>query len=87
MKKLLIVSKVIDLEDETVLNDLIIEWAHMIEPEELAAVISALRDCDDHIRQVNLMDAMIRKLFEYSAACGVSEEAWRKKVERKLPKK
>ena len=79
-------SKVVDLEDETVMTDKLIEWAHMIDPEDLAGVISALRDCDDKLRQVNLMDAMIRKLFEYSAACGVSEDAWRKKVERRLPK-
>jgi hypothetical protein len=49
--------------------------------------VAPLPDCDDKIRQGNLMDAMIRKLFEYSSACGVSEEAWRKKVELRLPKK
>ena len=80
-------SKVLDLEDETLMTDKLIEWAHMIDPEDLAGVISALRDCDDHTRQANLMDAMIRKFFEYSSACGASEEAWRKKVERRLPKK
>lgn len=80
-------SKVLDLEDETIMTDKLIEWAHMIDPDDLAGVISLLRDCDDRLRQVNLMDAMIRKLFEYSSECGVSEEGWRKKVERRLPKK
>ena len=80
-------SKVLDLEDETLMTDKLIEWAHMIDPEDLAGVISALRDCDDPTRQASLMDAMIRKFFEYSSACGASEEAWRKKVERRLPKK
>lgn len=28
-------EQVIDLEDETVLTELIIDWAHLIEPEEL----------------------------------------------------
>jgi hypothetical protein len=79
-------SKVIDLEDETIMTDKLIEWAHMIDPDDLAGVISLLRDCDDKLRQVNLMDAMIRKLFEYSSACGASEEVWRKKVERRLPR-
>lgn len=55
-------SRVMDLEDETRLNDLIIEWAQMIEPEELAAVISMLRDCDDDIRRINLMNSIIRKV-------------------------
>ena len=80
-------SKVIDLEDETVMTNKLIEWAHMIDPDELAGVMSALRDCDDNTRRANLIDAMIRKFFEYSSACGASEEVWRKKVERRLPKK
>lgn len=35
-------SKVIDLEDETLLNDIVIEWAHMNDPDLMAAVMSAL---------------------------------------------
>jgi hypothetical protein len=80
-------EQVIDLEDETVLTELIIDWAHLIEPEELAAVISALRDCTDDYRRTNIMDSIIRKAFEYSRTCNITEAEWRLKVECRLPKK
>jgi tetratricopeptide (TPR) repeat protein len=80
-------EKIIDLEDETVLTELIIDWAHLIEPEELAAVMSALRDCTDDYRRTNIMDSIIRKAFEYSRTCNITEAEWRLKVERRLPKK
>jgi tetratricopeptide (TPR) repeat protein len=77
---------VIDLEDEKVLNDLMIEWAHLIEPDELAGVLSALRDCEDDQRRTTIIDKMIRKVFEYSRVCNITESDWRLKVERRLPK-
>jgi hypothetical protein len=80
-------EQVIDLEDETVLTELIIDWAHLIEPEELAAVMSALRDCTDDWRRTNIMDSIIRKAFEYSRTCNITEAEWRLKVECRLPKK
>jgi hypothetical protein len=80
-------TNIIDLENEAVLNELIIEWANLIEPEQLAAVMSALRDCDDSMRQRDIIDRIIRKAFEYSQTCGLTESEWRLKVERKLPKK
>jgi tetratricopeptide (TPR) repeat protein len=80
-------EQIIDLEDETVLTELIIDWAHLIEPEELAAVMSALRDCTDDWRRANIMDSIIRKAFEYSRTCNITEAEWRLKVERRLPKK
>jgi hypothetical protein len=80
-------EQVIDLENETVLNDLIIEWSHLIGPDILAAVLSALRDCENRIRQRDILDRMIRIAFEQTQACGISEEAWRLRVERRLPEK
>jgi hypothetical protein len=78
---------VIDLEDEKVLNDLMIEWAHLIEPDELAGVLSALRDCEDDQRRTTIIDKMIRKVFEYSRVCNITESDWRLQVERRLPEK
>jgi tetratricopeptide (TPR) repeat protein len=78
-------SNVLDLEDNALLDALIMQWVNMIEPEEFAAVMSALRDCDDHIRQANLIDRMIQKAFEHSPAGHLSEEEWRLKFERRLP--
>jgi hypothetical protein len=80
-------EQVIDLEDETALNNLVVEWANLIEPEELAAVLSALRDCDDDLRRNNIIDSIIRKAFEYSRTCNMTEAQWRLKVERRLPEK
>jgi hypothetical protein len=67
-------EQVIDLEDETVLNDLIIKWSHLIGPDILAAVLSALRDCEDNIRQRNILDRMIRIAFEQTQVCGMTDE-------------
>jgi hypothetical protein len=80
-------EQVIDLEDKKLLNDLIVRWANLIEPEELVAVMSALRDCKDDLRQANIIDDIIRKAFEYSAMCNLTEAEWRRKVECKLPEK
>jgi hypothetical protein len=80
-------TNIIEQEDETILNNLMIEWANLIEPEKLAAVLSALRDCDDDLRRINIIDLMIRKAFEYSQTCGLTEAEWRFKVECKPPKK
>jgi hypothetical protein len=80
-------DQVIDLEDESVLNELIINWAHLIEPEELTAVMSALRDCEDDVRRTDIIDTIIRKAFEYSRACNITEAEWRRQFERSLPKR
>ena len=80
-------DNVLDLEDQAVLDDLIIMWSHQIDPEELVAVLSALRDCDDSIRRNTIIDRMIRIAFEETQECGVTEDAWRLRVERRLPKK
>jgi hypothetical protein len=77
----------IDLEDDAVLTELIMQWAHMVEPERIAAVMSALRDCKDDLRRSNILDSIIRKAFEYSNRCNVTESEWRLEVECKLPEK
>jgi tetratricopeptide (TPR) repeat protein len=80
-------EQVIDLEDKKLLNELITRWANLIEPEELAAVMSALRDCEDDLRRADIIDNIIRKAFEYSATCNLTEAEWRTKVECRLPEK
>ncbi|MFP5265659.1 MAG: hypothetical protein ACLGJB_27565 [Blastocatellia bacterium] len=77
---------VIDLEDEEVLSELIVNWAHLIEPDQLAGVLSALRNCKDGARRNKIMDNMIRKAFEHSRTCNITESEWRLKYERRLPK-
>jgi tetratricopeptide (TPR) repeat protein len=80
-------AKVIDLEDDAVLDDLIVVWAHQVDPEELVAVLSALRDCDDSFRRNNIINTMIRIAFQETQECGLTEMEWRNRVERRLPKK
>jgi hypothetical protein len=79
-------DKILDLENEEVLDDIVVIWSAQIEPEELAAVFSALRDCEDRIRQRDILDRMIRIAFEQTQLCGLTEEEWRLRVERRLPK-
>jgi hypothetical protein len=80
-------SRIIDLEDRSVLDDLIVEWAHLIEPEQLVGVLSALRDCEDNERRNEIIDNMISKVFEYSRTHNITESEWRLMYERRLPKK
>jgi hypothetical protein len=80
-------DKILDLEDEETLSDIAVAWAHQVEPEELAAVLSAIRDCEDRMRQRDILDRFIRIVFEETQECGLNEEAWRLRVERRLPKK
>jgi hypothetical protein len=80
-------TNILDLEDDAVLDDLMVDWANLVEPEKLAAVLSTLRDCEDDRRRTDLIDRMIRKAFENSRTCGISESEWRLKVECRLPEK
>lgn len=80
-------DEIVDLEDDETLRDIMIVWAHQIEPEELAAVLSALRDCENDKRRNDIIDRMIRIAFEETQECGLNEEEWRLRVERRLPKK
>jgi hypothetical protein len=80
-------ARVIDLEDESLLNDVIMLWCNMIDAEEFASVMSALRDCKGDLRRANIIDNMITIAFQQTPNCMGSEQEWRLKVERKLPKK
>jgi hypothetical protein len=80
-------DKIIDLEDHSVLYELMIDWAHQVDTEDFVAVLSALRDCEDTDRRNDIIDRMIRIAFEETQECGLNEEAWRLRVERRLPKK
>jgi tetratricopeptide (TPR) repeat protein len=80
-------DKMLDLEDDVVLDNIMVAWSHLVDPEDLADVLSALRDCEDSLRQSDIIDKMIRIAFEETQLCGITEEAWRLRVERRLPKK
>lgn len=80
-------DKMIDLEDEALLNDIIIIWCNMIEPEQFASVMSALRDCKDDLRRDNIIDSMITIAFQQTGTSIQTEREWRLSVERKLPEK
>jgi hypothetical protein len=80
-------DKILDLEDEEILDDIAVIWANHVEPENFAAVMSALRDCEDSSRRNDIIDRMIKKAFQQTHQTRLSEEAWRLQVERRLPKK
>jgi hypothetical protein len=70
-------DKMLDLKNDALLDDIIVVWSHQIEIGELAAVLSALRNCED---------IMVRIGFWETQLCGITEE-WLLRVERRLPKK
>jgi tetratricopeptide (TPR) repeat protein len=80
-------SDVIDLEDKALLNDIIEVWCNMIDPDQFAAVMSALRDCKDDQRRESIMDDMISFAYQRTPSSRESESEWRRKVERRLPNK
>ena len=80
-------ANVIDLDDLALIDDIISEWCNLIGPEQFAAVMSALRDCDDSVRRNNIIDAMISAAFRQTGAAIDSEEGWRTQVECRLPEK
>jgi tetratricopeptide (TPR) repeat protein len=53
-------------------------------PDELAAVMSALRDCSDDVRRNDILDRMISYSFYETRECVESEAEWRKRVEALL---
>jgi hypothetical protein len=80
-------SKVIDLEDKARLKHIIMLWCNLIEPEQFAAVMSALRDCKDDWRREAIMDDMITLAYQQTYANTESEREWREKFECRLPEK
>lgn len=79
-------DNILDLEDEETLDDIAVIWATHVGPESFAGVLSALRDCDDRLRQSEIIDRMIKKAFQQSDVSRMTEEDWRLKFERRLPK-
>ena len=78
-------SRKIDLESPGILEEMVTLWINGgIEPDELAAVLSAVRDCDDDLRRTNILDRMISYAFHESRQGLVSEELWRKRFEARL---
>jgi tetratricopeptide (TPR) repeat protein len=80
-------DKILDLEDDEVLDDIAILWSVQIGAEEFVGFLSALRDCDDSFRQRDILDRLICKIFHETQQCGITEDEWRLRVERRLPKK
>jgi hypothetical protein len=75
----------LDLESPDELEELIRRWLNgAIEPDELAAVLSALRDCEDELRRTNILDQMISIAFVETVQHYESERDWRKRVEARL---
>src|SRR6185369_11012561 len=75
----------LDLESPGELEELTIRWLNgAVEPEELAAVLSALRDCEDDLRRTSILDQMISYAFTETAEQHQSESDWRGRVEARL---
>jgi hypothetical protein len=80
-------DKILDLEDEEVLDNIAVIWPMQIGAEEFVGFLSALRDCDDSFRLKDILDNLIRKVYHETQECGLSETEWRLRVERRLPKR
>ena len=78
-------SRAIDLESPGILEEMVSLWINGgIAPDELAAVLSAIRDCDDDLRRTNILDRMITYAFHESRESLAVEELWRKRFEARL---
>ena len=55
-----------------------------IDLDQFAAVMSALRDCDDDLRRRNILDRMISFAFRETTQSLDSEDRWRRRVEARL---
>jgi hypothetical protein len=80
-------SDILDLEDKALLQRMIEVWCDAIDPEELAGVMSALRDCKDDQRREEIMDDIVSFAYRHTSDSKESESEWRRKVERRLPEK
>jgi tetratricopeptide (TPR) repeat protein len=74
----------IDLESESALEQIVVDWCGAIGSEEFARVMSAIRDCEDDLRRVNILDRMIQLAFRESLTGMQSEKEWRQKFEARL---
>jgi hypothetical protein len=55
-----------------------------VEPDQFAAVMSALRDCEDQLRLTNILDRMISYAFRETSHNIECEDRWRRQVEAQL---
>jgi hypothetical protein len=75
----------IALDTHGSLEDLISLWVNGdMNPDDFAAVMSALRDCEDDTRRNNIINLMISYSFHETRECMESEHEWRKRVEARL---
>ena len=71
-------TKTINLEHRGYLEELISLWVQgEVSPDDFAAVISAIRDCNDTLRRNNILDQMISYSFHASPQRIESEDKWR----------
>ncbi|HWC76148.1 MAG TPA: hypothetical protein VG778_01735 [Blastocatellia bacterium] len=67
------------------MEEIITLWINCgIAPEQFAAVMSSLRDCDDDLRRKNILDRMITLAFRETSQSIESEDRWRERVEARL---
>jgi hypothetical protein len=75
----------IDLESPGQLEGMTRRWLNgAVSPDELAAVLSALRDCEDHNRRTNILNQMISYAFAETTLHFEAENDWRMRVEARL---
>ena len=75
----------IDLESPGQLEEMTRRWLNgAVSPDELAAVLSALRDCEDHNRRTNILNQMISYAFAETTLHFEAENEWRMRVEARL---
>jgi hypothetical protein len=75
----------INLEERSTLEQLMTLWVNGdFGPDDFAAVMSALRDCDDDLRRNTIIDRMISYSFYFTRDRMEGEDFWRKRVEARL---
>ena len=71
-------TKTVNLEQGSFFEGLISLWLQgEVSPDDFAAVISAIRDCNDTLRRNNILDQMISYSFHASPQRIESEDKWR----------
>lgn len=75
----------INLEEKSILEQLMTLWVNGdFGPDDFAAVMSALRDCDDDLRRKTIIDRMISYSYYFTQDRMEGEDFWRKRVEARL---
>ena len=75
----------LDFDTPGALEETVRLWVNGdLDPEKFAAVISALRDCEDDLRRADIMDRMISYAFTETREAMRTEDEWRKRVEARL---